>query len=314
MALPFTFIALTKIRASEVDANFTYLDTTRIISVNASGGSTGLTFNGGPITSGTGTLTLAGTLGAGNGGTGQAAYAVGDVLYASGTGALSRLPVGGAGTVLGVNAGIPAWQTVSTALGYTPLNPANNGSDFASLTTTQTNLGIGLVKLSTGTTAAGVAGQWVVLPTPYTQYLLLLDNFVPATSGSNLGLQFSTNHQSTTLGAAQYGYFGQEVVSTPTATTIGNGAANYLLITNNQLNTASIGSFAVVTLMQPSATSRTRVTLQSQYADAGVVEAEYTGGGFALGTTRLTDLFVVYSAGNIGVSAQSATWALYGYL
>ena len=40
-----------------------------VTSVDASGGSTGLTFSGGPITT-SGTLTLAGTLGAGYGGTG----------------------------------------------------------------------------------------------------------------------------------------------------------------------------------------------------------------------------------------------------
>jgi hypothetical protein len=52
-----------------------------------SAGTTGLT----PSTATTGAITLAGTLVAANGGTGQSSYAVGDILYASTTTALSKL-------------------------------------------------------------------------------------------------------------------------------------------------------------------------------------------------------------------------------
>jgi hypothetical protein len=61
-----------------------------VTSVAASGGTTGLSFTGSPITS-SGTLTLSGTLVAVNGGTGQSSYAVGDILFASTTTALSKL-------------------------------------------------------------------------------------------------------------------------------------------------------------------------------------------------------------------------------
>ena len=61
-----------------------------VTSVDASGGSTGLLFTGGPITT-SGTLTLSGTLVAVNGGTGQSSYTVGDILFASSTTALSKL-------------------------------------------------------------------------------------------------------------------------------------------------------------------------------------------------------------------------------
>lgn len=60
------------IKASSVDyatAWLTLTGTGTVTSVDASGGTTGLTFSGGPITT-AGTLTLAGTLGAANGGTG----------------------------------------------------------------------------------------------------------------------------------------------------------------------------------------------------------------------------------------------------
>ena len=84
-----------------------------VTSVDGSGGTTGLTLTGGPITT-SGTLTLGGTLIAVNGGTGQSSYVVGDVLYASTTTALSKLTIGTAGQVLTVTAGIPSWATPTT--------------------------------------------------------------------------------------------------------------------------------------------------------------------------------------------------------
>lgn len=64
-----------------------------VTSVQASGGTTGLSFSGGPVTT-SGTLTLAGTLGAANGGTGNSSYTKGDLLAASASTTLAKLAVG----------------------------------------------------------------------------------------------------------------------------------------------------------------------------------------------------------------------------
>lgn len=56
-----------------------------VTSVAASGGSTGLTFTGSPITT-SGTLTLGGTLAVANGGTGQTSYTDGQLLIGNSTG------------------------------------------------------------------------------------------------------------------------------------------------------------------------------------------------------------------------------------
>lgn len=64
-----------------------------VTSVNVSGGTTGLTTSGGPITA-AGTITIGGTLAATNGGTGLTSYTVGDLLFANSTTSLGTLAAG----------------------------------------------------------------------------------------------------------------------------------------------------------------------------------------------------------------------------
>jgi hypothetical protein len=49
------------------------------------------------------------------GGTGIVTYTTGDILYASASNTLSKLPIGTTGKVLTVNAGIPSWQAAAAA-------------------------------------------------------------------------------------------------------------------------------------------------------------------------------------------------------
>jgi len=83
-----------------------------VLSVDGSGGTTGLTVTGGPITT-VGTLTLGGTLNAASGGSGLSSYATGDILYASATTTLAKLTLGTAGRVLVAGASAPKWDTVN---------------------------------------------------------------------------------------------------------------------------------------------------------------------------------------------------------
>ena len=79
---------------------------------------TGLTTSGGTsqtITT-TGVFTVAGTLNANFGGTGQNSYAQGNILYYDSTPAdLEKLAIGGAGQVLTVAGGLPTWATPTVA-------------------------------------------------------------------------------------------------------------------------------------------------------------------------------------------------------
>jgi hypothetical protein len=99
-----------------------------VTSVNASGGFTGLTFSGGPITS-SGTLTLSGTLVAVNGGTGQSSYAVGDILFASTTTALSKLADVATGNAL-ISGGVgvaPSYGKIGLTTHVSGTLPVANG-------------------------------------------------------------------------------------------------------------------------------------------------------------------------------------------
>jgi len=90
-----------------------------VTSVNVSGGSTGLTATGGPITS-SGTITLGGTLGIPSGGTGAitatAAFnalspitTTGDLIIGNGTNSATRLGIGANGLVLTSDGTTATW-------------------------------------------------------------------------------------------------------------------------------------------------------------------------------------------------------------
>lgn len=60
------------------------------------------------------TADVTNTLPAANGGTAQATYTTGDILYASATNTLSKLPIGSSTNVLTVSGGVPAWSASSS--------------------------------------------------------------------------------------------------------------------------------------------------------------------------------------------------------
>jgi hypothetical protein len=77
-----------------------------VTSVNVSGGTTGLTFSGGPVTA-AGTITMAGTLAVGNGGTGLTTLAANFVPKGNGTAAFSASQIFDDGTNVGIGTASP---------------------------------------------------------------------------------------------------------------------------------------------------------------------------------------------------------------
>jgi hypothetical protein len=157
-----------------------------VTSVNVSGGTTGLSFSGGPITS-SGTITASGTLGVANGGTGQTSFTSGAILFGAGTSGINTSTVwqisGSNALLLNSQPGTsgqfltsggpttnPTWTTFTGSSSVTTLGTVTSGTWNA--TTIGTSYGgtggtatptSGAIAYGTGTayafTAAGTSGQ-----------------------------------------------------------------------------------------------------------------------------------------------------------
>jgi hypothetical protein len=101
-------------------------NTGTVTSVAASGGTTGLSFSGSPITS-SGTLTLSGTLAVANGGTGQTSYTDGQLLIGNTTGNTLAKATLTAGTGISVTNGAGAITIANTAPDQTVALTASTG-------------------------------------------------------------------------------------------------------------------------------------------------------------------------------------------
>jgi len=110
------------------------LPTGTVSSVSGSGGTTGLTLTGGPITS-SGTLTLGGTLTIANGGTGQ-------TTAANAINALLPSQTGNSGQFLTTNGTVASWATVNAITALTgDVTATGPGSAAATLATVNSNVG-----------------------------------------------------------------------------------------------------------------------------------------------------------------------------
>jgi hypothetical protein len=134
-----------------------------VTSIDVSGGTTGLTTSGGPVTT-SGTITLSGTLGTANGGTNNTATpAAGAIPYGTGT-ALAYSSAGTAGQVLtsgGTSA--PTWSTITGTGTVTSVAQSFTGgliSVSGSPVTTSGTLALTVAGTSGGVPYFGSASTW----------------------------------------------------------------------------------------------------------------------------------------------------------
>ena len=153
-----------------------------VSSVAVSGGTTGLTTSGGPITT-SGTITLAGTLAIANGGTGQttatAAFDAlapsqggnsGKYLTTNGSttswGTVDALPsqTGNAGKYLSTDGTTASWQNTGASAGGVIWENSLVVSTNYTLTTAKNGLSVGPITINSGVTVTVPSGQrWVIL-------------------------------------------------------------------------------------------------------------------------------------------------------
>jgi hypothetical protein len=101
----------------------TLTGTGTVTSVDVSGGTTGLTTSGGPVT-GSGTITLAGTLAVVNGGTGQTTFTDGEILIGKTDGSLAKATLT-AGSNITITNGDGAITIASSAAAQEVVTPTN---------------------------------------------------------------------------------------------------------------------------------------------------------------------------------------------
>jgi len=232
-----------------------------VTSVDVSGGTTGLTTSGGPVTT-SGTITIAGTLAYGNGGTGGTATpTAGTIPYGTGT-AIAYSSAGTSGQVLtSGGAGAPTWTTVTgtgtvtsvnvsggtTGLTYSGGPITGSGTITMAGTLAVANGGTGITSFGTGVATA-------------------LGQNVSGSGSIVLGTSPTVNNPTVTN-------YVESVVAIGTVTT-----TNTIALTNGTVQTATLTASTACTFTMPTATAgKSFVLLLKQAATTGNGTATFTG-------------------------------------
>lgn len=137
---------LTSVTNTSISINGNQITSGTVGSAYISGSYTGIT--------GVGTLTAGtwngSTIGADYGGTGQTTYTAGDILYASGTSALSKLSIGSSTYVLTSNGSAPGWTDPASITVGNATNATN--ADNLAVTASTTNADFYIPLIDTATT------------------------------------------------------------------------------------------------------------------------------------------------------------------
>lgn len=292
-------------------------------------GSTGLT----PSTGSTGSITVAGTLVAANGGTGQSSYAIGDILYASGTTALSKLAAGTSSQVL-IGGITPSWGAValgSMVSGTLPVANGGTGTTNGSITGTGaltytaggTNTNVNLVPNGTGT--VDVASKRITnVATPTSDYdaanKLYVDNAVnglawkasvhllwddPLASGTGLsGTLIIDGHDALTSADNGYRILLTQNGSYAGIYTYSDDDTNYTLTrsTDADSHTELIG--AAVFVMEGTTYGNTSWVQSNHYLSSfsGQTWVQFAGAGTYIAGAGLTSLGTTFNVGTASTS------------
>lgn len=253
------------------------------------------------------TSAIVGTLAAGNGGTGQSSYSIGDILYASASNALSKLAGVAVGNAL-ISGGVgtaPSWGKITLTNHVSGILPiANGGTGLSSWTTNGVFYG---GASAMGQTAAPTSGQLLVGSVGGVPTFVGMSG--DATLSAAGGLTISAN----AVTYAKFQQIGGLSVFGNSASSAANGGA--ISGTANQvLRVDSAGTalgFGAINLASGSAVTG---ILSGANGGTGTQYAQFTTGGTTLRTYSLPNLNVQLAAqvsgtitGNASTTVFSAT-------
>jgi hypothetical protein len=285
-----------------------------------------------PASATTGDVTLAGTLGATSGGTGQTGYTIGDILYADTTTSLAKLADVAVGNAL-ISGGVgtaPQWGKVSLSTTVTGTLDATNGGTGTSTAPTSGQLLVGTtggsyvpytVTSGTGistTTGSGTfqinntgvtswsAGTTGLTPATATTGNVTLAGTLGATSGGTGLSSIGTANQilGVNTGATALEYksvtAGTGISVTPGAgaLTIANTGVTSVTGTTNQVSSSGTGA---ITLSTPStfiAPGTIQDTTGMRYSTSASVSAAGTSQGDATGLTTSYNVVTMVASGS----------------
>ena len=277
------------------------------------------------------------TIGPTAGGTGLISYSTGDILYASATNTVSKLPIGTTGYFLGIQAGVPTWLPVGTpgsvasfsggTTGLTPNTPTIGSITLAGTLNT-TNGGTGLTSFTSGGAVYATSTSALATGTlPTTAGGTGLASF---TSG---GAVYASSASTLSTGTLPIASGGTNSTATPTAGAVAYGtgtsisysaagtAGQYLVSGGTgvptwqslgpTLSTISFGS----TGLTPSTPTSGAITVAGTLAasNGGTGLTSFTSGGavYASSTSALTTGTLPATAGGTGLNSYTTGDILY---
>jgi hypothetical protein len=283
-----------------------------VTSVAASGGTTGLTFTGSPITT-SGTLTLGGTLAVASGGTGQTSYTNGQLLIGNTTGNTltpAALTAGtnisitnGAGAIT-INATYPFVGTV-TSVGQTFTGGLI--SVAGSPITTSGTLALAVAGTSGGIVYFSSATTWATSAALAASAIVLGGGAgaAPATTTTGTGVVTALGVNTGTAGAF---VVNGGVLGTPSSGTVTNltGTASININGTVGATTATTGAFTTIT----GSTSLTTPLISGGTAAASTLILQSTSGAgttdfIAFRTASQTEQMRIDSSGNVGIGTAA---------
>jgi len=198
----------------------------------------------------------------------------GDIIYSTGSSAVTRLGIGSTGQVLTVAAGVPSWATSAA----------------------DTN-GLKLIKTQTIGTTVSTVTVTDAFSTTYDNYLITIIGGSASTNSTDINIKFG----SATTGYKFVGYY--MVTTSATMNTYANNTAGNIACGGGSAN----GMASNVYVMSPFLAARTAVISQTAPTHSDMYRQEYAG--FLDDATSYTS-FIIAAA---GTTLTGGTIRVYGY-